>query len=115
MVNEILGELNMEPFDFNLQGGHQKWTILHLAGCSGHTKVIEEVLSMDRMINTYARNTDGRTPRQCTKGNMVLNKIFRKAERRYVNDIFKADCEQVSEMMLLSNHLTSKKIHYLTI
>lgn len=46
MVNEILIELGMEPFDFNLAGGQQKWTVLHLAGCSGHIKVIEEVLSI---------------------------------------------------------------------
>lgn len=46
MVNEILIELGMEPFDFNLAGGQQRWTVLHLAGCSGHIKVVEEVLSI---------------------------------------------------------------------
>jgi hypothetical protein len=45
MVNEILLELNMETFDFNLNGGQQKWTLLHLAGFASHTKVVEEILS----------------------------------------------------------------------
>jgi len=45
MVNDILLELDMELFDFNLQGSFQKWTILHLAGYSGHHKIIDEVLS----------------------------------------------------------------------
>lgn len=44
MVNPILSELSMEPFDFNLGGGAQKWTLLHLASCSGHYKVVEEIL-----------------------------------------------------------------------
>jgi hypothetical protein len=43
---------------------------------------------------------------------MVLSKIFRKAERRYLNDILEVD--KISEQQLLSSHLTSKKIHYLT-
>ena len=46
MVNEILQELNMEVFDFNMAGGQQKWTILHLAGYSGHFKVVEEILQL---------------------------------------------------------------------
>lgn len=50
-------------------------------------------------INVYARNLEHKTPRHCTKGNMVLSKIFRKAERRYINDIFEG--EKVSEQMLL--------------
>lgn len=62
MVNEILIELEMEPFDFNLSGGQQKWTVLHLAGCSGHHKVVDEILSIVNLsrcpINIYARNSD---------------------------------------------------------
>ena len=69
MVNEILQELHMETFDFNLPGGPQKWTPLHLAGYSGHYKVVEEILSgtLDNLrkfpINVYARNNDFMTPR----------------------------------------------------
>lgn len=35
-ANIILADLQMECFDFNLAGGVQKWTPLHLAGYSGH-------------------------------------------------------------------------------
>ena len=69
MSNEILKELGMEYFDFNLSGGSQKWTALHLAGYSGHNKVVEELLSgtMEYIrkfpINVYARNMDAKTPR----------------------------------------------------
>jgi hypothetical protein len=68
MVNDILLELDMELFDFNLQGSFQKWTILHLAGYSGHHKIIDEVLSCGQEtikfpINVFARNSELRTPR----------------------------------------------------
>jgi ankyrin repeat protein len=85
MVNEILGELGMETFDFNLSGGMQKWSILHLSGYSGHFKVVEEILSSGNdnskvPVNVFARNADHKTARQCTKGNLVLSKTLRKAE-----------------------------------
>ena len=69
MVNEILKELGMETFDFNMPGGTAKWTSLHLAGYMGHFKVVEEILngSIDTLrkfpINVYARNMDFKTPR----------------------------------------------------
>jgi ankyrin repeat protein len=44
-ANEILKEMEMETFDFNLPGGNQRWTVLHLAGYSGHFKVVEEILT----------------------------------------------------------------------
>ena len=97
MANEILKEMDMETFDFNLAGGTQRWTPLHLAGYSGHYKVVEEIISgsLDTLqkfpINVYARNIDGKTPRQCTKGNLVLTKIFRKAERRYLKEILEVE------------------------
>jgi hypothetical protein len=69
MVNNILQELGIEIFDFNLLGGQQKWSCLHLAGYSGHYKVVEEILSgtIEQLskfpINVYARNMDKKTPR----------------------------------------------------
>ncbi|CDW72568.1 leucine rich repeat family protein [Stylonychia lemnae] len=108
MANEILKELKMEIFDFNLPGGQEKWAPLHLAGYSGHYKVVEEILSgtlesiRQFPINVYARNLDFKTPRQCTKGNLVLTKIFRKAEKRYLKEIF--ELEWVNESQILVNH-----------
>ena len=87
MTNDILKEMGMETFDFNMPGGQQKWTSLHLAGYSGHHKVVEEILAgtVDDIrrfpINVYARNIDSKTPRQSAKGNLLLTKVFRKAEK----------------------------------
>ena len=59
----------MEIFDFNLAGGAQKWTPLHLAGYSGHYKIVEEILSgtVETLrkfpIDLYQRNIDNKTPR----------------------------------------------------
>ena len=61
-------------------------------------------------INVYARNIDFKTPRQCTKGNLVLTKIFRKAEKRYLKEIF--ELEHLSESSLLNNHNISKMNGY---
>ena len=102
--------MELETFDFNLPGGVQKWTPLHLAGYSSHYKVVEEILSgsletLKRFpINVYARNIDNRTPRQCTKGNLVLTKIFRKAEKRYLKEIFELGLLNEAEI-INSRHL----------
>lgn len=69
ITNNILNEMGLEIFDFNIAGGTQRWTPLHLAGYSGHYKVVEETLSgnIDTLrkfpINVYARNIDYKTPR----------------------------------------------------
>ena len=105
----------METFDFNLAGGVQKWTPLHLAGHIGHYKIVEEILSgsLEQLqsfpINVYARNTDTRTPRQCTKGNLVLTKIFRKAEKRYLKEIFETENAGELEMLIASKGKPTKK------
>ena len=68
-TNEILQEMELETFDFNVPGGEQKWTPLHLAGYCSHYKIVEEILSgsLELLkkfpINVYARNTDNKTPR----------------------------------------------------
>ena len=83
MINEILHDLDLEGFDFNAPGGPQKWTMLHLAGYSGHYKVVEEILSAGTTkypINLFARNGEMKTARNVSKGNMSIAKIIRKAE-----------------------------------
>lgn len=88
-----------------------------MASYFGHLKVAEEVIYSDIdgdrfPINVFARNAEGKTPRQSSKGNLVMNKIFRKAERRSLHSIF--EVKRVSEAFLLSNSHSTKKIHYLT-
>lgn len=105
--------MGLDTFDFNQPGGLQKWTPLHLAGHIGHYKIVEEILSgsADQLkgfpINVYARNTDAKTPRQCTKGNLVLTKIFRKAEKRYLKEIF--EMESVTEMEMIQHNVVKGK------
>lgn len=114
MVNPILAELSMEPFDFNLGGGAQKWTLLHLAGCSGHYKVVEEILDWEPAfpVNVFARTGEGRTGRQCARGNLALTKLMRKAESRQMHAVY-YEAGDIKEASLLGNHLSSKKTHYL--
>jgi len=68
--------------------------------------VVEEILSgtqeqlNDFPINVYARNTDNRTPRQCTRGGeLKLKKIFRKAEHRYLKEVL--DISKIGEEEML--------------
>lgn len=93
MINEIMHELDMEGFDFNIPGGPQKWTVLHLAGYSGHFKVVNEILSAGTPqfpINLFARNGDHKTARIISKGNLSIAKVIKKAENNYIKDIFEA-------------------------
>jgi ankyrin repeat protein len=76
--NNLLKKRCMETFDPNLLGGIEKWSALHLAGHSGHYKIVQHLLSAG--ADLFIRNNDHRTPRQTSKGNLALNKLFRKAE-----------------------------------
>jgi len=46
-INQILRKLGMNTFDFNLTGGANHWTPLHLSGFSGSYKVTEELLKIN--------------------------------------------------------------------
>jgi len=88
--------------------------MLHLAGYSGHYKVVEEILSAGTLkypINLFARNGEMKTARNCSKGNMAIAKILRKAENKYIKEIFES--QQITEMQLLANHVQSRKIHFI--
>lgn len=75
--------------------------------------MVEEILQSNAPVNVYARNADHKTPRHCTKGNLVLGKIIRKAEKRYLNEVFDP-IEKVNECQLLGSQMNAKKLHYLT-
>ena len=113
MINDVLRDTEMETFDFNLPGGTMRWTPLHLAGYSGHHKVVEEILdgSIEQIrnfpINVYSRNVDFKTPRQCAKGNLLLTKVFRKAEKRYLKEVF--DERNPNELDLIEGHTYTKQ------
>lgn len=34
----------METFDFNMPGGSQKWTPLHLAAHIGNARIVQEII-----------------------------------------------------------------------
>ena len=88
--------------------------MLHLAGYSGHYKVVEEILNAGTQkypINLFVRNGEMKTARNCSKGNMSLAKTLRKAENKYIKEIFES--QQVTEMQLLANHVQSRKIHFI--
>jgi ankyrin repeat protein len=111
MTNQLLHDMGMETFDLNLHGGQDKWTPLHLAGYSGHEKVVEDILSgsLEQLskfpINVYARTRDHKTPRQCARGNLVLTKIFRKAEKRYLKESLVIDQFTENELLVSSGAL----------
>ncbi len=73
--------------------------MLHLAGYSGHYKVVEEILSAGTQkypINIFARNGEMKTARNCSKGNMSIAKMIRKAENKYIKEIFESS--QITEL-----------------
>ena len=89
--------------------------MLHLAGYSGHFKVVNEILTASTPqypINLFARNGENKTARFISKGNLSISKIIKKAENNYIKDIF--EVQHVSESQLLTNHMQSKKIHFIT-
>jgi hypothetical protein len=97
--------MGMEPFDLNIVGGKFKWTTLHLAAFRGQVKIVEEILCGSIMddnsfqVNLYARTQDGETPKQVTKGNLILIKIINRYERHYSNTIF--DFKEISDLELI--------------
>ena len=68
-----------ETIDFNLQGGSHYWTPMHLAGHAGHFEIVELLVNSGAQL--FIRNSDGRTPRQASKGDLALFKYLIRAEK----------------------------------
>eukprot|EP00357_Protocruzia_adherens_P010718 CAMPEP_0114997594 /NCGR_PEP_ID=MMETSP0216-20121206/14991_1 /TAXON_ID=223996 /ORGANISM="Protocruzia adherens, Strain Boccale" /LENGTH=886 /DNA_ID=CAMNT_0002362003 /DNA_START=91 /DNA_END=2751 /DNA_ORIENTATION=- len=65
-------------FDLNIKGGTHGWTPLHLAGHAGHFKIVQYLINAQ--ANLFVRNSEGKTPRQTSRGNLALSKLFCRAE-----------------------------------
>lgn len=70
-------------FDMNLQGGSHYWTPMHLAGHAGHFEIVQ--LLVEAGAQLFIRNSDGRTPRQSSKGDLALFKYLIRAEKATLN------------------------------
>lgn len=77
--NKILFKAGRETIDFNLQGGSHYWTPMHLAGHAGHFEIVELLVNSGAQL--FIRNSDGRTPRQSSKGDLALFKYLVRAEK----------------------------------
>ena len=77
--NKILRKAGRETIDFNLQGGSHYWTPMHLAGHAGHFDIVELLVNSGAQL--FIRNSDGRTPRQSSKGDLALFKYLIRAEK----------------------------------
>jgi Leucine-rich repeat (LRR) protein/ankyrin repeat protein len=77
--NKVLKKAGRETIDFNLQGGSHYWTPMHLAGHAGHFEIVE--LLVNSGSHLFIRNSDGRTPRQSSKGDLALFKYLIRAEK----------------------------------
>ena len=77
--NKILRKAGRETIDFNLQGGSHYWTPMHLAGHAGHFEIVELLVNSGAQL--FIRNSDGRTPRQASKGDLALFKYLIRAEK----------------------------------
>ena len=78
--NPWIKERTKFGFELNLQGGSERWTALHLAGHAGHYKLVQMLISSG--TDLFIRNTDLRTPRQASKGNLAIYKLFKRAESK---------------------------------
>ncbi len=76
--NGWIKETTGTSFDLNITGGSDKWTALHLAGHAGHYKLVQTLISAG--ADLFAKNSDLRSPRQASKGNLAISKLFRRAE-----------------------------------
>jgi ankyrin repeat protein len=77
--NKFLKKAGRETIDFNLQGGSHYWTPMHLAGHAGHFEIVELLVNSGAQL--FIRNSDGRTPRQSSKGDLALFKYLVRAEK----------------------------------
>lgn len=94
--NKILRKAGRETIDFNLQGGTHYWTPMHLAGHAGHFEIVELLVNSGAQL--FIRNSDGRTPRQSSKGDLALFKYLVRAEKEVLKkQIFSVKEMEVSE------------------
>jgi ankyrin repeat protein len=77
--NSKLEKQNRDKFNLNLEGGSHSWTPLHLAGHAGYFEIVQ--LLVEAGADLFIRNSDGRTPRQASKGDLSLFKYLVRAER----------------------------------
>lgn len=89
--NKILMKAGRETIDFNLQGGSHYWTPMHLAGHAGHFEIVELLVNSGAQL--FIRNSDGRTPRQSSKGDLALFKYLVRAEK----EVLKIQVNSVKE------------------
>lgn len=67
-------------FDFNVTGGIQQWTALHLAAHGGHHQIIKDLVYLGG-ADIFQRNNNNQLPRHCAKGNYILTKYIKLCER----------------------------------
>lgn len=96
--NKILKKAGRETIDFNLQGGSHFWTPMHLAGHAGHFEIVELLVNSGAQL--FIRNSDGRTPRQSSKGDLALFKYLVRAEKEVLKKqaLSKNESYDVSEL-----------------
>ena len=101
--NAVLSKSSREIFDINLQGGSHYWTPLHLAGHAGHFEIVQMLVETSAQL--FIRNSDGRTPRQSSKGDLALFKYLIRAEKevlKHQNYQTWASFEQPEEVKVAS-------------
>ena len=72
---------------------------MHLAGHAGHFEIVELLVNSGAQI--FIRNSDGRTPRQSSKGDLALFKYLIRAEKEILKKqvIGKFDSYEMNEVL----------------
>ena len=75
---------NKKLFDLTVQGGSDKWTLLHLAAGLGHYEIL--TILVENKVDLLARTKTGKTARDVAVNNMLIFKILKKLEDQYISD-----------------------------
>lgn len=76
--NKKLLAQNKETFNLNAKGGTLNWVPLHLASHSNHFKSVQLLVSAGAKVNK--KNTEGKTPKDTSKGNIAVYKYLLRLE-----------------------------------
>jgi ankyrin repeat protein len=80
--NHQLKQSGKELFDFNCLGGKNSWSPLHLAAQSGNFKTVVALIQAGALA--FVKNSDGKTPKNIAKGDIVMFKYLKRMELEHI-------------------------------
>ncbi|KRX06578.1 Ankyrin repeat-containing domain [Pseudocohnilembus persalinus] len=80
--NKVNQDTGQKLFDFNKRGGQQKWSLSHIAANYGNLEVLEVLSEANAYMFSCTKNFQ--TPRNVALQSLILYKIMRKYEEKWI-------------------------------